>query len=137
MNIKTGDMCSVSINGLLSRHYGICVGHDRRGQPVFIHNTYRRGFVERASIEEFSLGRTIRIDKRARRGTEWIVVERAESRLGDEYDFVNFNCEHLATYAATGEASSGQIAFLGFGAVAAIVVGIIALFSGGGGSGRA
>lgn len=135
MDFRIGDMCSVSINGVWSRHYGIVAGFDRRGWPYFIHNTYARGYVAEASFEEFTAGRAIRIDKRARSGTEHEVVRRARGMLHRKYDFVQFNCEHLATYAATGSPSSEQIQMLGIGAaVITVVFGFITFFGGGGGS---
>lgn len=136
MTYKIGDKCSVSINGIWSRHHGIVADFDRRGQPVFIHNTYQRGFVDWASFEDFAAGREVRIDKRARPGTEREVVRRARNKLGTKYDLATFNCEHFANYAATGTASSEQVQVLGIGAVVIAVFGVIALFTGGGG-GRA
>ncbi len=121
MKIRVGDKCSVSIHGLLSRHYGVCVGHDRRGKPLFVHNTAKRGRVTRADFAEFSGGRKIRVDERAPPGSGERVARRALALVGQEYDLLRFNCEHMANLAVHGESYSRQV-----GAVAAVaVVGIV------------
>lgn len=51
------------------------------------------------------------------------VVQRALSLIGQPYDLLKFNCEHLAYYAQTGVPRSPQLA-------AAFVLGIICLVVG-------
>ena len=49
MDIQKGDKCWVYI-GAVTKHYGVCVGHDSHGQPRFIHNTARHGRVTYATL---------------------------------------------------------------------------------------
>ena len=37
------------------------------------------------------------------------IIARAQALLGQRYDLLNFNCDHLVTYAATGVPSSPQL----------------------------
>lgn len=122
MDIQVGDKCSVPI-GFITRHCGICVGYDDYGDPVFVHNTYRTGRVTYADLADFSSGRRVRIDQRAKPGHGRRVARRAESLLGRRYDFVRFNCEHTANYAANGSAYSDQIVAAGVVAGVTLVVG--------------
>lgn len=47
-------------------------------------------------------------------------VQRADSQLGrSDFDLMTRNCEHFASWCATGQWESAQIAFVGFGAVVA------------------
>ena len=113
MTVRLGDKCSVSINGLWARHFGICVGFDLVGDPVFVHNSYRSGRVTRASLREFSGGRPIRVDGRAPPGLGRRVARRAVSLLGQNYGLVSFNCEHAANLAFHGRSFSRQVVTVG------------------------
>jgi hypothetical protein len=53
------------------------------------------------------------------------VVRRSLSLLGQQYDLLNFNCEHAAYYAATGIKRSPQ---LGFAVLALAVFGLVWAF---------
>lgn len=123
MSIQVGDKCSVSINGLLTRHYGVCVGHDRWGRPTFVHNTYRRGRVTVADVDDFAQGKAIRVDQRAPPGKGHAVARRAYALVGRKYDFVWFNCEHTANLAVSGISFSNQVA-IGVGALVLAIFGV-------------
>lgn len=118
MNIKIGDKCRV--DGW-KNHYSVCVGHDWYGQPVFVHNTPAGG-VERTDLAGFAAGRLIHIEQHAAPGDEDAVVARAISLIGQQYNLLLFNCEHVATYALTGRAESGQVQ------VGAVVTGLAMIF---------
>lgn len=124
-HIRLGDKVSVSIHDLFTRHYGVCTGFDLYGEPVFIHNTWERGRVTRATLDEFSHGRRVRVDQRAQAGKAGLVVRRAESLLGQKYDFVRFNCEHAANYALTGRGHSNQILVGGLLLVGLLGLGLV------------
>jgi len=126
MSIEKGDKCWVYI-GAVTKHYGVCIGHDAQGTPRFIHNTARHGKVTYATLAEFSGGKPVHVELRAMPGRADEVVRRAEQHLGTAYNLITFNCEHLANLATTGEATSWQVKAAGgiFGFLA--VVGGLAL----------
>lgn len=116
----------VRVLGLLGVwHYGIVVGADTNGQVSVVHNTKEQGVVL-SSLVDFADGQAVEMVQRAPAGREFEVAERAMSHLGKQYDLFNFNCEHLATHAHTGQASSSQLALGGllaaFGLAALAVV---------------
>jgi len=113
MSIQKGDKCWVYI-GAVTKHYGVCVGHDSHGQPRFIHNTARHGRVTHATLADFSGGKQVHVELRAVPGQADEVVRRAEQHLGTAYNLITFNCEHLANLATTGEATSWQVKAGGF-----------------------
>ena len=86
-------------------HHGIYVGN---GEVV--HYLLDEG-VTLSDLEEFSRGNAVRV--RTHPGAPYSGEEcarRALSRLGeDEYNLVFNNCEHFATWCATGEQRSPQV----------------------------
>lgn len=60
-------------------------------------------------------------------GARHVVVARARSLLGRPYNLVTDNCEHLATFAATGRATSPQV--LNATLASAIVAAVVGLVS--------
>jgi hypothetical protein len=72
-------------------------------------------------METFSGGRPVRVISRVVGSVfdQEQVVQRALSLVGQRYDLLNFNCEHVAYYAQTGVAKSPQ---LGFAALCLLVV---------------
>lgn len=118
-----GDKCWVQ--GKWKMHYGVCVGHDSRGEPLFVHNTQAGGVVLSDRLG-FAGRRTINIASRAGPGQALVVAERARSFVGKKYDLLFFNCEHVANLATTGRAESPQVqqgvgwSILGLLALAAI-----------------
>jgi hypothetical protein len=55
-----------------------------------------------------------------------VVVDRARSLLGQPYNLITDNCEHLATFAATGQAMSRQVRDAALaGVLGAAVIGLI------------
>lgn len=93
-------------------HHGIDCGDGtvihfvRRGE-------LRRGVlrrVERTSWAEFSRGAEVHVRSYRSRLAVEAIMTRAESRLGRrDYSLVRNNCEHLASWASTGFASSSQV----------------------------
>lgn len=121
VNYGLGDKCWVQTN---KKHYGIVVGFDRRGEPVFVHNT-KRGGVVKTAVEGFAgyRRRPIQVEQRAPAGKGHVVAQRALSYVGQRYNLLSFNCEHMANLAQTGKAESKQ---LQEGVFWASVIGLVA-----------
>lgn len=126
-DIRIGDKCSVPIFGLLTRHYGVCVGHDARGMPRFVHNTRSLGYVTEASYEQFAEDLPVRIDQHAPPGFGGVIAARARALLGRSYNLVTFNCEHTANLAVNGRPVSHQVgvAWALVGVAVAALVGLL------------
>jgi hypothetical protein len=121
MTLQAGD--KIWTNGRLgARHYGIYAGNG-----YVIHASKDLGHVACEPLATFLDGEPVWIDSRAKAGFEWVVVQRAKAYMGRPYDLVWFNCEHLASIAQDGEASSPQLqravlALAGFGLLTLIGV---------------
>ncbi|MGB3510143.1 MAG: lecithin retinol acyltransferase family protein [Microcoleaceae cyanobacterium] len=86
-------------------HHGIDCG-----DGTVIH--YRKGTetIERTSIKTFTDGRTIYVKKYPVRYIADTVIQRAESRLGEQkYNIIFNNCEHFANWCITGVIYSQQV----------------------------
>jgi hypothetical protein len=79
-------------------------------------------------LEDFAERQQVkRIEQRTRTAYERnLIVARAHSQLNKPYDILNFNCEHLVTYALGGVSSSPQLQAATVGL--ALVVGFGMLF---------
>lgn len=117
--MRQGDKCWVQLN---KRHYGICTGIGRDGEPWFVHNTREQGVVH-TTRKGFAGNHPIYVEQHAAPGWGSTVVTNALSLVGRDYDMLFFNCEHVANLAATGTAESKQVQ----GGVAAAGVGTFLL----------
>ena len=119
--LQNGDMVEVINPFSFSRHVGIYAAG--RG---FIHND-PACCVRLTDEAAFTAGRKMRLIGRALGGPfeQEQVVQRALSLVGQPYDLLKFNCEHLAYYAQTGVARSPQLelAVLCFLGVLCVVAG--------------
>ncbi|MBE9178428.1 lecithin retinol acyltransferase family protein [Oculatella sp. LEGE 06141] len=92
-------------------HHGIDCG-----DGTVIH--YRKtdvATVARTSIASFANGQPIYVKRPAVAFIPDVVIERAESRLGEQtYNLVFNNCEHFANWCKTGRSESQQLANYGF-----------------------
>lgn len=91
-------------------HHGIDCG-----DGTIIHY-YKQGTatISRTAAETFARGGRIYIKDQAVAFLSPLVVQRAESRLGEQrYDLLTNNCEHFATWCKTGRHESDQLT--GFG----------------------
>ena len=89
------------------KHHGIDCG-----DGGVIHYRKPSEIVERTSLATFSRGNPVYTVEYAQGFCfiDDVVVERAESRLGeDKYNFLFNNCEHFATWCKTGISDSKQI----------------------------
>ena len=91
----------------LYQHYGVDCG-----DGTVIHYRKPSETIERTSLETFARGNPIYVAKHAN-GFSYIpdvVVERAESRLGEhKYNLLFNNCEHFANWCKTGISESPQV----------------------------
>lgn len=92
------------------KHRGIFVGYDEYGRAWVIHNDMG-GMVCWVLFENFSAGMAVTVASRKARNSyeQSAIVSRAQSLLGWRYDLLNFNCDHLVTYAQDGVATSPQL----------------------------
>lgn len=89
-------------------HHGIDCGDGTVIHYVGGRGTLRR--VERTSVESFASGGEIRVRSYRTRLPVEEIVRNAESKLGTHgYHLVRNNCEHLATWSATGSPKSSQV----------------------------
>jgi hypothetical protein len=122
MELRVGDKIWTRTLGVV-RHYGVYVGRRGPSGEDVVHNSKIKGGVVLEHLNVFSDGNPVLIEKRAAPGYEWYVAERALSYRGQNYDLLNFNCEHLASLVHEGQKSSPQLRSAG---VAAAVVSAIA-----------
>ncbi|QQE65282.1 phage-shock protein [Leptolyngbya sp. BL0902] len=99
-----------SIQGVY-QHHGIDCGD---GTVIHYRKLGDDAQIERTSLEMFSWGNPIRRVYHAAMDPEDVVMQRAESRLGErQYDLFFNNCEHFATWCKIGRSESAQLAAFG------------------------
>ncbi|MCU0566612.1 MAG: lecithin retinol acyltransferase family protein [Oculatellaceae cyanobacterium Prado106] len=94
----------------LYEHHGIDCG-----DGTVIHY-YKPGeaVISRTSHETFAQGKPVFTKKYAVSYVPDVVIQRAESRLGErQYNLLNNNCEHFATWCKIGKSESPQLANYG------------------------
>ena len=93
-------------------HRGIFVGADFAGRVWVIHNA-KNDCVKWDLLETFAEGQPVSFLKRVARNQQEqiLIIARAKSLLGQKFDLLNFNCEHLVTYALAGIPKSPQLGF--------------------------
>lgn len=91
-------------------HHGIDLGDGRVIHYSGLADSLRAGPVALTSLERFAAGRPVHLVSHPRAFDPDEVVDRALSRLGEErYNLLWRNCEHFATWAATGRSRSRQV----------------------------
>ena len=91
-------------------HHGIDLGDGRVVHYSGLADGLRSGPVAITSLARFARGRAVRVVHHPDQDAPEVVVRRALSRLAeDEYHLLFRNCEHFATWAATGRARSPQV----------------------------
>lgn len=107
-------------------HVGIYGGRDWAGQEWVIHNA-KNDCVRWDLLEIFGAGNPISLARRATTAYEGaIILSRARIQLGRKFDLVNFNCEHLVSYALGTEAGSPQLRGVALGAAALACLAVLA-----------
>lgn len=119
-NLKVGDKLVRTKLGVV-KHYGIYVGF-HYGQHLVAENNTPHG-VQYVTFEQFLDGYSIeRVDRF--KGNEFQrrrIIPFINSKLGYQYDFFFYNCDHFAHEVQTGIAKSPQV-LLGVISLAAAVV---------------
>lgn len=112
------------VSRLFYWHYGVSVGD---GQVMVLDGPNGEGRVRRVSLQEFAGGGVIRVVAVPGQTSLEDTLRRALAAEGwAGYDLLTDNCEHFATWCATGQKSSRQVvaamraALIGFGLWAAI-----------------
>lgn len=107
------------------KHRGIFVGFDEYGRAWVIHNDMGE-IVCWVLFEHFAADLPVTIASRKARSPheQRAIVSRAQSLLGWRYDLLNFNCDHLVTYAQDGVATSPQLQGLALAFAVALFVGL-------------
>lgn len=109
-----------------TQHRGIFAGWDGYGRGIVIHNP-KGGCVKYDLLEAFAAGQQVRRIEQPSWTTyeRNLIVARAHSQLNKPYDMLNFNCEHLVTYALGGVTSSPQLQAASVGLALLVGLGII------------
>ncbi|MCW5315789.1 NC domain protein [Nostoc sp. KVJ3] len=86
-------------------HHGIDCG-----DGTVIHYTKNQGNISRVSWDSFASGKTVFLREYGSFDLPHVVIQRAESRLGENaYNLFGNNCEHFATWCKTGIHASEQV----------------------------
>ncbi|HEY9761751.1 MAG TPA: lecithin retinol acyltransferase family protein [Trichocoleus sp.] len=92
-------------------HHGIDCGD---GTVIHYRKTGDEAVVARTTFETFALGNPVYTKLQTVSFVPDVVLERAESRLGERrYDLFYNNCEHFVTWCKTGRSESPQLANFG------------------------
>jgi hypothetical protein len=103
----------VGLNGVYE-HHGIDCGD---GTVIHYSKATEPATVRRTSMAAFTRGESIYRKTYAVHYIPDLVLERAESRLGEQrYNLLSNNCEHFATWCKTGRSESLQLAAAGLDA---------------------
>lgn len=102
----------LGLNGVYE-HHGIDCGD---GTVIHYSKAEDVATVRRTSFAAFSLGSPVYVKRYSSRYIPDIVIQRAESRIGEQqYNLVSNNCEHFATWCKTGINRSEQVETYGLG----------------------
>ena len=92
--------------GIPYEHHGI----DRGDGSVIHYSKQGEAVIKRTTLETFARGGIVRVKSQPTAFIPSIVIERAESRLGErEYDLFFNNCEHFANWCKTGRSECVQL----------------------------
>jgi hypothetical protein len=106
--LQVGDI--IRINRFFYRHVGIYVGPRTPDGRCVVHND-KGGGVVLSTLAEFSGGAQVYVEKPATGNWQEreAIAQRAIALLGQKFDLLTFNCEHLANLAQNQRAESPQI----------------------------
>lgn len=109
MNFQTADIVERP-GPWPTQHRGLVAGQDVFGRIWVIHNP-KGGCVRYDLLDVFADGQEVTIVPGPALSSAQRVaaVKRAQSLLGRPYDLLNFNCDHMVTFALAGVAKSPQL----------------------------
>ena len=123
-DLKKGD--HVYVRRLLHSHHGIYTGE---GRVIHFKGAWKEKsdpVVRETTLHDFLRGGRLRRRDYKERSPREETVRLARQLLnGKNYSLIRSNCEHMATYCATGKASSRQVQRGTIGLVCAGVVGAV------------
>ncbi len=94
------------VMGIPYEHHGI----DRGDGSVIHYSKQGEAVIKRTTLATFARGGVVRVKPQPTAFIPSIVLERAESRLGErEYDLFFNNCEHFANWCKTGHNECDQL----------------------------
>jgi hypothetical protein len=92
--------------GIPYEHHGI----DRGDGSVIHYSKQGEAVIKRTTLDTFARGGVVRVKRQPTAFIPSLVIERAESRLGErEYDLFFNNCEHFANWCKTGQSECKQL----------------------------
>ena len=122
-NLAEGD--HIYVRRGLHSHHGIYVG---QGRVIHFKGEFKEKsnpVVRETGLEEFLRGGTLRREDHKHRLPPEETVRRARRLLeGKDYSLLRSNCEHMATFCATGKAKSRQVRRAAAG-LSATIAGVI------------
>lgn len=108
------------------RHKGIVSDRLLGGKPMVISNSARTGVVAEEPWDVFAAGQQVLVNAYPGCLLSAEVVNRARSRLGTKYRLLDWNCEHLVSFAHGLPPKSPQVAIV---VAAALIAGLVAFAS--------
>ncbi|MBE9063855.1 lecithin retinol acyltransferase family protein [cf. Phormidesmis sp. LEGE 11477] len=94
------------VAGIPYEHHGI----DRGDGSVIHYSKQGEAVIKRTTLAAFARGGVVRVKPQPTAFIPSLVIERAESRLGErEYDLFFNNCEHFANWCKTGRRECAQL----------------------------
>ncbi len=124
MNLNIGDRLIRTKNGIFSRHHAIYAGHD--GYQHWVAENQSGYGVRYLPLRKFrSEGKLVGVKSgNYSYHDQQLILARIDERLGTEYDFFTYNCEHFVNDVLFGKKQSQQVQS------GVLVVGAIALVAG-------
>lgn len=117
--IQLGDKVSRLKRGVpIIRHYAVYLGTDEYGRHIFAENNVNNGVQIVLAEDFFSNAELVRVESVSK---SWEQRNRsvrfAKQKVGQNYNLINYNCEHFANEVTIGIPKSEQVS-LGFGLMA-------------------
>lgn len=125
-NIQLGDKVSRLKRGVpLIRHYAVYLGTDEFGQHIFAENNVNNGVQIVLAEDFFRNAELVRVESVSKNWDQRIrSVRFAKQKVGQNYNLINYNCEHFANEVTTGNRISSQVGW-GVGLALLLVGGVI------------
>lgn len=137
-NLQPADVIVVGRKGGLAAHYLIYMGSDQRGHWFMANLEQGVSWLDESYLH--SRSHELFFKRLRRFEGNWqqrqAALRRAESRLGEAYDLVRFNCEHFANYVQKAEESSQQVQVVGGALLGLGLFAVLAAIFGGGNDDR-
>jgi hypothetical protein len=127
-NLAPGDEIIVPKSDFnIIQHHALYLGFDENGTDWIIHNTAGLGVSLITAEEFFRICPHINEVRKfyGSNGERKLLVQRALSKIGKPYDFINYNCQHFTSEAKTGIPESKQVKNAITGIAIVMVLGVL------------